>query len=124
MAGQGLRERLGAGRSVAALSLLAGTLLALVALAARTYQPVSRDDPKREPSAEFFDYFFTVGAILWILGGVLLVWAWVGQARNDPGKLRIRIGVPGALFMIGMVLVLFFGRDLLADLRKRLGRAE
>ena len=105
--------RLGPGQGVAAACVLAGTLLALVALAARGYRPVSGDEPSREPSAQFIDFFFTGAAILWALGAVLLVFLWTGQARRDPQTLRIRIGLPGFLLLVGVVLFFAFGPALL-----------
>jgi hypothetical protein len=111
--GQRALARLGPGHVVAAACVLAGTLLALVALAARAYRPVSGDEPDREPSAQFIDFFFTGAAILWTLGAVLLVFLWTGQARKDPQSLRIRIGLPGFLLLVGVVLVFAFGPELL-----------
>ncbi len=115
--GQGLVTRLGPARSAAVACVLAGTLLALVALAARAYRPVTGEEPAREPSAQFFDYFFTGAAILWALGGVLLIYLWGGQARRDPQTVRIRIGLPGFLLLIGIVLVFAFGPEILDRLR-------
>lgn len=111
--GQRALARLGPAHGVAAACVLAGTLLALVALAARAYRPVSGDEPNREPSAQFIDFFFTGAAILWALGAVLLVFLWTGQARKDPQSVRIRIGLPGFLLLVGVVLVFAFGPELL-----------
>lgn len=113
----GLRERLAGGRGVVALCLLTGALLALVAVAARAYRPVTGDEPEREPSAQFFDYFFTGAALLWAAGGILLVYLWAGQAKEDPQRVRIRLGLQGFLFLVAIVLVFAFGPDLLDRLR-------
>ena len=121
---RGLGARLGFGRTAALLALLVGALLALVALASRTYSPLSGERGEREPSAEFFDYFFTAAAILWAVGAVTLVFLYVGEGRRDPKRLRIRIGPAGLVFLVGVVLLLVYGSDLFDRLRENAGAGK
>lgn len=114
----GLQARLGHGRRLAVVCVLAATLLAVVALAARAYQPIAGDEPRREASTEFFDYLFTAAAVLWLLGGVLAFVLWAGEARRDrKSRFRLRIGLPGAVFLVAVVLLLAYGPDLFDRLR-------
>jgi hypothetical protein len=97
--------------------VLAATLLAIVALVARGYQPIAGDEPRREASTEFFDYLFTAAAVLWLLGGVLAFALWAGEGRRDQRRPRLRIGLPGALFIVAVVLLLAYGPDLFDRIR-------
>ena len=113
----GLHARLIPGRRLAVVCVLAATLLAVVALAARAYQPVAGDEPRREASTEFFDYVFTAAAVLWVLGGVLVFVLWAGEARQDRNRLRLRIGLPGAVFLVSVVILLAYGPDVFDRIR-------
>jgi hypothetical protein len=115
-----LSARLGLGRTVALLFLLGGALLTLVALASRSYHPLTEGGGgQAHVSDRFYDYAFTAAAVLWLLGGLLLSYFWLGQARRDPQSVRIRIRLPGILFIVATVVLLVYGRRILRELRER-----
>lgn len=113
-----LSARLGLGRTVATLLVLGGALLTIVALASRAYRPLEGAGGGRaDVSDQFYDYAFTAAAVLWLLGGILLAYFWIGQGRRDPQSLRIRIRLPGILFIVATVVLLVYGRRILRELR-------
>lgn len=114
-----LSARLGLGRTVAGLFLLGGALLTVVALASRSYRPLGEGGGPAHVSDRFYDYAFTAAAVLWLLGGLLLGYLWLGQARRDPQSIRIRIRLPGILFFVATVILLVYGRRILRELREK-----
>lgn len=101
-----------------ALAALVVPALALVAIAARSYQPFG-DEPgaERAPSSMFLDGAFTVLAVYAVVSLLIFAWVWL-RVRPTRGRGRSSSGMSGLVMFLLVIVALVGVRQLLEYERK------